>query len=95
MYAVVRRYSDQGAKGLFDTLEQRTADVEQVMRGVPGFVAYSLIRTGEGGLSLTICQDKTGTDESIRRAAEWVRANVPTTVAPPEVSEGNVLLQIS
>ena len=38
MYAVVRTYSGAGAKELFNLLEQRKADVEAVMRAVPGLV---------------------------------------------------------
>ena len=33
MYAVVRTYSGAGAKKLFDVLEQRSADVEALIRG--------------------------------------------------------------
>ncbi len=36
MYAVVRTYSGQGASELFDLLEQREADVKEIMSGVPG-----------------------------------------------------------
>ena len=95
MYAVVRRYTGQGASQLFDELERKRADVEQLIRGVPGFVAYSLIRTGDGGISVTVCQDRAGTEESTRRAAEWARQNAPTAANPPEVSEGNVIFQLS
>ena len=55
MQTVVRRYSGKGAKELFDVLEQRTADVEEVMRSVKGFVGYTLVRTSEGGFSVTVC----------------------------------------
>ncbi|EUC20658.1 hypothetical protein PMI06_009920, partial [Burkholderia sp. BT03] len=37
MHTVVRRYSGKGAKELFDVLEQRTADIEELMRSVKGF----------------------------------------------------------
>jgi len=95
MQAVVGQYSGSGARELFDALERSTADVERLMRGVPGFVSYSLIRTGDGGLSVTICQDRAGCEDSSRRAREWVQRNVSTTVTPPQVSEGNVILQVS
>ena len=38
-------------------------------------------------------QDKTGTDESSRRAAEWVKENGSTTVDPPAITEGDAVLQ--
>jgi hypothetical protein len=93
MHAVVRRYTGQGAGQLFGELERRTGDVERIIRGVPGFVAYTLIRTGDGGVSVTVCQDRAGTEESNRRAAEWIRQNVAAG-SPPEVMEGTVLLQL-
>jgi restriction endonuclease Mrr len=94
MHAVVRRYSGQGAKELFDALEGKKGEVEKLIRGVKGFVAYSLIRTGDGGISVTVCQDKAGTDESVRIAADWVKQNVPAAITPPEISEGDTILQL-
>jgi hypothetical protein len=95
MYAVVRDYSGPGSRELFDTIERRTEEVERIIRSVPGFVSYSLVRSGEGGLSVTVCLDKAGCDESNRRAREWVQQNAPLAVTPPRVSEGNVVLQLS
>jgi heme-degrading monooxygenase HmoA len=94
MHVVVRRY--QGASPLFDELARRQADVEQLLRGVPGFVAYYLARTQDGGVTVTVCDDRAGTQESTRRAADWVRQNVPAAVGnPPEVTEGEVLYQFT
>jgi hypothetical protein len=94
MHAVVRQYSGAGARELFDALERSTADVERIIRGVPGFVSYSLVRTGDGGLSVTVCQDAAGCQESSRRAREWVQQNVAAATTPPQVSEGNVILHL-
>ena len=93
MYVVVRSYSEQGASALFDVLGQREEDVKALISGVPGFVSYAAFRSGESGMTVTVCQDKEGTDESSRRAAEWVKANVSTTVDPPVITEGSTLLQ--
>jgi len=70
MHVVVRAYSGTGAKELFDVLEQRKADVEGIMRSVKGFVSYTLARSGDGGLSVTVCQDKAGIDESVQKAKD-------------------------
>lgn len=95
MYAVVRTYSGKGAKELFDVLESHKADVESVMRPVKGFLSYLLVRTGEGGFTVTVCQDKAGTDESVRVAREWVAKNAADTGAgAPQVSEGPVIIQL-
>ncbi len=93
MYVVVRSYSGQGASELFDLIGQRQQDVKSLIEGVPGFVSYAAFRSGDGGMTVTVCQDKTGTDESSRRAAEWVKENVSTTGSPPVITEGNTVLQ--
>jgi hypothetical protein len=93
MYVVVRSYSGQGASDLFDLLGQREDDVKELISGVPGFVKYAAFRGGDGGMTVTICEDKTGTDESSKRAAGWVRENVSGTVDPPSITEGSTVLE--
>ena len=95
MYAVVRTYSGPGASEIFDVIEQREEDVKALITGVPGFVNYAAVRSGEGGVTVTVCEDKAGTDESSRRAAEFVKENVSTTANPPTITEGNTVLQFS
>jgi hypothetical protein len=96
MHVVVRSYSGQGASELFDLLEQRGEDVKNLIGGVPGFVSYAAFRSGgESGMTVTVCQDKAGTDESSRRAAEWVKDNVSTTGNPPVITEGSTVLQFN
>ncbi len=55
---------------LFDLLETRKSDAESLIRSVKGFVGCSPIRTGDGGVSVTVCQDKAGADESVQRARD-------------------------
>jgi hypothetical protein len=74
MHAVVRTYSGKGAKGLIDIIEKNTVEVERLIRSVKGFVSYSLVRTTRGGFSVSVYQDKAGTDESIRVARDWIIA---------------------
>ena len=62
-------------------------------RSVPGFVNYAALRNGDGGVTVTVCEDKAGTDESSRRAAEWVKENVSATAGPPAIVEGDTVLQ--
>ena len=95
MYAVVRNYSGVGAKELFDMLEARTAEVESIIRSVTGLVSYSLIRTDNGGVTITVCHDKAGTDESIEAARDWIVANAAhLNMSPPSISEGPVALHL-
>jgi hypothetical protein len=76
-------------------LENRKAEVENLIRPVKGFVSYTLARSGDGGFSVTVCQDKAGTDESVRVAKEWIAKNAGNTgVGAPQVSEGTVVVQM-
>jgi hypothetical protein len=93
MYVVVRSYSGHGASELFDLLSQREEEVKALISGVPGFASYAAVRSGDGGVTVTICEDKVGTDESSRRAADWVKENASTPVNPPTVTEGSTVLQ--
>ena len=95
MHAVVRNYSGAGAKQLVDLLEKRKAEVEAELRKVRGLVSYTLLRNGDGCVSVTVCQDKTGTDESVKIARDWIQKNASNTRAsPPAVMEGSVILQM-
>ncbi len=94
MHAVIRRY--QGASTLNDLLAQRSQDVEQLLRDVPGFVAYYAIRDGDELATVTVCQDQAGTQESSRRAAEWVKQNLTGgSVGAPEITEGEAFIQFN
>lgn len=96
MHAVIRGYSGAGSKELFDLLEANKTGVEELIRAVPGFVSYSLIRTADGGVSVTVCQDKSGADESVRVARDWVQKNASALrTNPPSISEGSIILQLN
>lgn len=96
MHAVVRVFSGPGAKKMLDLLEARKQEIEGLIRPVQGFVSYSLMRTADGGASVTVCRDKAGTDESSRIAREWIGKNASDLgVSPPTVLEGSVILQLS
>lgn len=96
MHAVVRVYSGSGAKELFGMLEERIREVENLIRAVPGFVGYTLIRTDDGGATVTVCQDKAGTDENMRVARDWVQENASDlNTSPPAISEGPAILNLS
>ena len=56
MYVAVRSYSGQGASELFDVLGQREDDVKSLISSVPGFVSYAAFRSGDGGVTVTICE---------------------------------------
>jgi hypothetical protein len=95
MHAAVRTYYGKGAKELFDVLEEKKAEVEKLLRGIKGFVSYSLVRTDGGGFTVSVFQDKTGVDDSIRAAREWIIKNAGSTgAAPPIIWEGAVIMHV-
>jgi|ERR671922_1265168 hypothetical protein len=90
MHTVIRTYSDPE---LADQLATRSDEVEELMSDVPGLRSYYLVRTAEGCTTITVCDDERGTDESSRRAAEWLRehaSEIPSTA--PQVTSGEVLI---
>jgi restriction endonuclease Mrr len=92
MKAIIRKYSGKGAKELIDVLEQRAAELDSVMGSVKGLVTYTLVRSGDGGFSVTVCQDQAGLDESSQKAKDWIAKNAANTgVAAPEVIVGSVI----
>ncbi|GAA1624725.1 hypothetical protein [Georgenia ruanii] len=94
MDVVIRHY--KGASELIDELARRSGEVEQLIRGVPGFVAYHLVKTADGGFSVSVYQDASGTEESVRAAADFIRTNVPQlSVAPPEVITGTSVISFT
>ncbi len=96
MQAVIRKFSGKGAKELFDLLETRKDEVEELMRSIQGFVGYTLVRSDDGGFSMTVCEGKSGTEESMRKAMDWIAKNAGNmSVGAPEVSEGSVLIHLN
>jgi hypothetical protein len=92
VYASVRRYS---SSEVIKRVAERADEVRGVISSVPGFVAYYAIQGENGGATVTVCRDRAGAEESNRRAAEWVRANLTGVAAgPPEITAGDVVLSI-
>ena len=95
MKVVVRKYSGQGASRLIDTIEENAADVKRIIGSVKGLVNYMLVRTADGGFTVTVCEDQAGIDESTRRAREWIAENAGEIgAAAPEASAGDVVIQL-
>ncbi len=91
MQVVIRNYSGNGAKELFDTLEKHAAELKPLMSAVKGIVSYTLARSSSGGFSVTVCQEKAGIDESVQLAKDWISKNAPLSArqhrkCPPAAS---------
>ena len=92
MHVVVRKYT--ATRDVIEEARPKLQHLEQTMRGTPGFVAYYFLETGDGVATITITEDKTGTTESMGRAANWVQQNRESraSLGSPEVTTGKVLL---
>lgn len=91
MHVVIRHY--KGSSKLIEELVDRRKDVEELIRGVDGFVAYYLIKTADGGASMSVFQSEAGTTESTKRAAAYLKENLGGVAAgPPEVIEGQAVI---
>ena len=96
MHAVIRTYSGRVAIELFDLLEKQKADAEKLIGSVKGFVSYSLIRTGKGGLSISVFETKAGANASTKKASAWIKKNAAGANAkPPIIVEGSVITHIN
>jgi hypothetical protein len=93
MDVVIRHY--EGSSKLIDELVGRRKDVEELIRGVDGFVAYYLIKTANGGASISVFENEAGTAESTKRAAAFIKENLANVASgPPNVIEGQAVIHI-
>jgi hypothetical protein len=92
MYIVVRTWANAAA--LADAMQQKQQEVTDIISGVPGFVAYYATRAGDTLTSVTVCDSHAGTQESTRRAGEWVKQNLTgAAIGAPQITEGETFVQ--
>ena len=91
MYAVVRRY--EGVTNPAEAARRVREEFIPLLREVPGFVAYYVVDVGGGVIASTsVFQDQAGSEESTKRAADWVRENLASLIPnPPQVTAGEVV----
>ena len=92
-YAVIRHYKDSSK--LIDELERRSDDVESLIRGIAGFIAYDLVRTDSGGFSVSVYEDRAGAEESVRSAREDLQQNLSEVGSSPEVLQGESVIHFT
>jgi hypothetical protein len=96
MYAVIKNYSGSGASELAELTNERKEEAENILRPINGFASWTLMGTDDGCATVTICQDKTGIDESIQVARNWIQENTSDlSVDPPSVSKGPVSIHLT
>lgn len=92
MYAVIRSYTTSDGAEVRRRVEQ---EFIPMMGDLPGLIAYYIVDRDEGKLSsITICEDRSGVEESTARAADWVRDRLSSLItAGPEVMMGEVTVE--
>jgi hypothetical protein len=91
MYAVVRRYD--GVTDAAETGRRVKEGFVPLLQDMPGFVAYYWVHAGGGVMvSTSVFQDQAGEEESTKRAADFVSANLASLLPnPPQVTAGEVV----
>jgi hypothetical protein len=91
MFAVIRHYHFDPKNGAEIDRQIRESFVPLIKKA-KGFVRYYWLDTGTGqGASLSVFQDKSGADESVRLAAGYVHEHLSKLLTQkPEVIEGPV-----
>ena len=63
---------------------------------MPGFIGYYLVKTSDGASTITVCQDRNGCEESTKRAANWIKQNLPQMkLSPPQIISGETTITFS
>jgi len=94
MFASIRKYNE--APAFSDELVNRQDEVKALLTPIPGFHAYYLVKTNDGVITMTVCDDRVGVDESNRVAAGWLKDKLPTFASrPPEITMGEVRMHVN
>jgi hypothetical protein len=97
MYAIIRRYTPTGTWDR-KTRDELTRRIESEflprLQEIRGFHSYQVVNVSEKELvTIGIFENKTGAEESNRRAAEFVKKDpIKDQVGSPQVIEGDVLV---
>jgi hypothetical protein len=81
---------------MVDELVKKQDDIKNVLRPIRGFHAYYLLKTSDGAVSMTVCEDRAGAEESNRVASTWLKDKLPMFAArAPEVTTGEVQIHLN
>jgi hypothetical protein len=96
MYTTVRHY--EGVTDIDAVVQSMNEGFLDSIRQVPGFINYSAVDAGGGTLvTISVFEDRSGVEESDRRAAQWIQEHNLASIIPnpPQISEGEVVAQAS
>ena len=93
MYAAIRKYRID-PKNREELARRVESGFVPMLRSTSGFVAYYVVDAGDGVVaSVSLFDDRSGAEESTRRAAEFVKRELGGIVTgAPEITAGNVLV---
>jgi len=92
-FATIRKY--KGAAPMSDELVKHQGEITSVLQKIRGFHAYYLLKTSDGPVSMTVCDDKAGVEESNRVAATWLKDKLPTfATRTPEITTGELSFEL-
>ena len=95
MYCVLRRYDVDPANvdAIVHSIESGGVPL---LRSAGGFVSYSVAASGNELLTISVYQDKSGADESVRIAADYVKEHLaPLFKKSPTIFGGDVKLRVA
>ena len=93
LFASIRKYSS--APTLADELSKKQDEIKTAFKVISGFHAYYLMKTGDGAVSVTLCENRNGADESNRIEATWLKDKLPMFAnRAPEITTGEVRIQL-
>jgi hypothetical protein len=93
LYASIRTYD--GNPELADQLGGYRGDIEQLLGSIPGFRHWVCVRTDNGTVTVTVCDDKAGVEESITRAGNWLKEHASdVTFTTPEIANGEITMEL-
>ena len=89
----IRRY-ETDPKYASEIVRRVKEEFMPIIKKMPGFVSYNLIDAGNGTLaSISTFQDKSGAEESTRRAADLVKTISSLSPNPPQITSGEIVVQ--
>ncbi len=88
MHASIREYR---TKDNAEVARRAQEGFVPLVRDVPGLKAYYLVDGGDKLVTITIADDRTGVEESVSKAREWVQEHAADLVeGSPTVINGEV-----
>ena len=94
MHGVLRHYT-LDAKHVDEVIRRIAEGGVPIVKAISGFVSYAILDAGHGHLvTYSVYESKTGTEESTKKAAAWVKEHIASMLPnPPRVVAGDLRLR--